>query len=60
VPLDQANIPPLAYKGLRSGRRVKGREAVAYDAVDALDAAAVIGTLIRRGRRLRPATGCLS
>ena len=40
-----------AADSLESGRRVKGREAIACDAVGALDAVAVTGTLISRGRR---------
>jgi hypothetical protein len=37
---------------LGSGRRVRGREAIACDAEGALDAAARTGTLVRGGRRL--------
>jgi hypothetical protein len=44
---------------LRSGRRVKGREVIASDAVGALDAAAVTGILRRRGRRLHAVPVCV-
>jgi hypothetical protein len=42
----------IGAESLGNGRRVKGREAIADDAEGALDAAAVTGTLERRGRRL--------
>ena len=42
----------VGAESLGSGRRVRGREAIACDAKGALDAAAVTETLIGRGRRL--------
>lgn len=42
---------PHRRESLVSGRRVKGREAIACDAVGALEALAATGTLTRRGRR---------
>jgi hypothetical protein len=55
VPAPWPALPPSFLAGakyLGSGHRVRGREAIACDAEGALDAAAVIGTLVRRGRRL--------
>ena len=49
--------PPIFLVGaesLVSGRRVKGRVAIACDAAGALDAVAATGTLTSRGRRLTP------
>jgi hypothetical protein len=48
--------PPssIGAESLVSGRRVKGRVAIACDAAGALDAAAVTGTLASRGRWLTP------
>ena len=47
---------PHRRESLVSGRRVKGREAIACDAVGALDAPAATGTLIAEedGTRLAP------
>lgn len=42
----------VGAESLMSGRRVKGREAIACDAAGAVDAAAGTRILIRRGRRL--------
>jgi hypothetical protein len=54
VPWGRPALPPFVAGAeyLWSGRRVRGREAIACDAEGALDAAARTGTLVRGGRRL--------